>query len=369
MVCGPLTRAAEEEAMYRKTTAVCAGILLALLAVVRASYAQDKAPGVYLYRGADRDAKLVAAAKREGAISLYTSMQLPDSQPLTQAFEKKYGIRVSLWRASGEKIVQRAVTEARAGRYDVDVVETDGAQMEALYREKLFAPFYSPSTADIPPEIIPAHKSYVPSRLTLYVLVYNTKLVAPGDVPKTYEDLLDPKWAGKIGIEGADTPWFAAVVKAMGVDQGLAYFSKLAANRPSMRNGHTLLAEMVSSGELALAPDAHVQGVARLKARGAPIDWKPLQPAFGQPSSVAVTRRAPHPNAALLFADFILSREGQEIIKARKRVPSSRAVNSPLNQFEYRLIDPVIVLDEWEVWEKRFSELFLQGQRVRKQAE
>jgi iron(III) transport system substrate-binding protein len=248
-------------------------------------------------------------------------------------------------------------------------VETDGAQMEILYREKLFAPFYSPSTADIPPNIIPAHRSYVPSRLTLYVLVYNTRLVPPGEVPKSYEDLLDPKWAGRMGIEGADVPWFAAVVKAMGVEKGLAYFRKLAANRPNVRNGHTLLAELVSSGELAIAPDAHVQGVARLKARGAPLDWKPLPPAFGQPSSVAVTRRAPHPNAGLLFADFILSREGQEIIKARNRVPSSRAVNSPLNQYDYRLIDPVIVLDEWDVWEKRWSELFLKGQRVRKEPE
>ncbi len=86
--------------MHKTGTAVCAGVLLALLAVGRA-YSQDKAPDVYLYRGADRDQKLVAAAKREGAVSLYTSMQLPDSQPLTQAFEKKYGIRVSLWRASG----------------------------------------------------------------------------------------------------------------------------------------------------------------------------------------------------------------------------------------------------------------------------
>jgi iron(III) transport system substrate-binding protein len=344
-------------------------VLGTILAAPGAGAEADKASEIYLYRGADREQRLVAAAKREGAVSLYTSMQLPDSQPLTRAFEQKYGLRVTLWRASGEKIVQRAVTEARAGRFDVDVVETDGAQMEALYREQLFAPFYSPSTADIPANIIPAHKSYVPSRLTLYVLVYNTRLVPPGDVPKSYDDLLDPKWAGRIGIEGADMPWFAAVVKAMGPEKGLAYFRKLAGNRPSVRNGHTLLAEMVSSGELALAPDAHVQGVARLKARGAPVDWKPLQPAFGQPSSVAVTRRAPHPHAALLFADFILSREGQEIIKARNRVPSSRAVNSPLNQFDYALIDPVIVLDEWEPWEKRWSELFLKGGRMRRESE
>jgi len=351
-------------------TVGCILLLLGSIAAAPELRAQaDKSPDIYLYRGADRDQRLVSGARKEGSVSLYTSMQLPDSTPLTQAFERKYGVRVILWRASGEKIVQRALAEARAGRFDADVVETDGAQMEILYREKQFAPFYSPSAADIPSNIVPAHKSYVPTRLSLYVLVYNTRLVPPGDVPKTYEDLLDPKWSGKLGIEAADVPWFAPVAKAMGVDKGLAYFRKLAATRPNVRSGHTLLAELVASGELALAPDAHIQGVARLKARGAPVEWKPLQPAFGQPSSVAVTRRAPHPHAALLFADFILSKEGQNIIKERKRVPTSRAVNSPLNNFDYGLVDPVIVLDEWDQWEKRWSELFLKGQRVRKDAE
>jgi iron(III) transport system substrate-binding protein len=324
---------------------------------------------IYLYQGADREQKLLAGAKQEGMVSLYTSMQLPDSLPLTQAFERKYGVKVSLWRASGEKVVQRALVEARAGRFDVDVIETDGAQMEILYREKQLAPFFSPSLADIPPKIVPAHRHYVPTRLSLYVLVYNTRLVPPGDVPKSYEDLLNPRWKGKVGLEAADVAWFAAVAKAMGKDKGLAYFGKLAANAPEIRSGHTLLAELVASGEVFLAADAHIQGVERLKKRGAPVDWRPLQPAFGQPSSVGVTRRAPHPNAGLLFADFILSREGQEVIKSRNRVPSSRAVDSPLNKFEYDLVDPVIVLDEWEQWERHWSALFLKGQKVQREAD
>lgn len=321
-------------------------------------------PAIYLHQGADREQRLISGARREGVVSIYTSMQLPDSLPLTQAFEKKHGIKVSLWRASGEKVVQRALAEARAARFDADVMETDGAQVEILYRENLLAPFHSPSLKDIPPGIVPSHKHYVPTRLSLYVLVYNTNLIPSGEVPKSYEDLLNPKWTGKLGLEAADVAWFAAVAKAMGQEKGLAYFRKLAATGPTIRSGHTLLAELVASGEILMAPDAHIQGVERLKRRGAPVDWKPLQPAFGQPSSVGVTRRAPHPHAALLFADFILSREGQEIIKARNRVPSSRAVDSPLNKFDYALVDPVIVLDEWEHWEKQWSTLFLKGQKI-----
>ena len=308
-----------------------------------------------------------AAAKREGTLNLYTSMQVTDSRPLAEAFEKKHGIRVNIWRASGEKVAQRILTEARGGRFEVDVVETDGAQMEILHREGRLAKLDVPSARDIPAAIRPAHGDYVPTRLSLYVFAYNTQRVKPAEIPGSYEDLLSPRWAGRFAVESADVAWFAAVARAMGEGRGLEFFRKLAAQRPSLRSGHTLMAELVAAGEIDAAVDAHVQGVARLKDKGAPIDWRPLQPAFGQPSSVGVAVRAPHPNAARLFADFILSREGQEVIKARNRVPSSTAVDSPLNKFDYRLIDPAIMLDEWDRWSRLFSELFLGGKAVEKE--
>ena len=314
-----------------------------------------------LSAAAQIDPALVEKARREGAITLYTSMQVVDSRPLSEAFEKKYGIKVNLWRASGEKVAQRVLSEARAGRSEVDVVETDGAQVEILYREKQLAPFDSPSARDIPPEILPAHRGYVPSRLTLYVMAYNTRRVPETEVPKSYEDLLAPRWAGRFAMESDDVAWFAAVVKAMGEAKGLELFRKLAANKPTLRSGHTLMAQLVAAGDIDVALDAHVQGVARLIERGAPIAWRPLQPAFGQPSSVGLARRAPHPDAALLFIDFLLSRQGQEILRDHKRVPSSRVVDSPLNKFDYRLIDPAIMLDEWDKWSKLWSSLFVES--------
>ena len=316
--------------------------------------------------GAEVDPAWVERAKKEGAVTLYTSMQLTDSRPLAEAFEKKHGITVSLWRASGEKVAQRVITEARGGRFDVDVVETDGAQMEILHREKQLAPMTGVSIADIPAHLVPAHKGYVPTRLSLYVLAYNTTRVRASEVPGSYEDLLDPKWVGRFALEAADVAWFAAVANAMGEDKGVAYFRKLAAMKPSIRSGHTLMVELVAAGEIDMALDAHVQGVARLKDKGAPIEWKALQPAFGQPSSVGVARRAPHPNAALLFASFVLSREGQEVIKSRNRVPSSRVIDSPLNKFRYELVDPALMLDEWDKWSKLWSALFLGGKELKK---
>ena len=327
--------------------------LLAFAALLAAAHA-----------AAQMDPAVVERARKEGTVSVYTSMQLPDSRPLADAFEKKYGVKVSLWRASGEKVAQRVMTEARGNRFEVDVAETDGAQMEILHRERLLAPLRVPSMKEIPPHIIPAHGTYVPTRLSLYVLAYNTKRVAAAEVPNTYEDLLDPKWNGRFAVEAADVAWFAAVARAMGEPKGVALFRRLAAMKPGIRSGHTLMAELVAAGEIDMALDAHVQGVARLKEKGAPIEWKALQPAFGQPSSVGVAQKAPHPNAALLFADFILSREGQEIIKSRNRVPSSTAVDSPLNKFRYELIDPAIMLEDWDKWSALWSETFLGGKKV-----
>jgi iron(III) transport system substrate-binding protein len=155
----------------------------------------------------------------------------------------------------------------------------------------------------------------------------------------------------------------------MGEQKGLAYFRKLATSKPMMRTGHTLVGQLVASGEIPLAPNIYNHNAERLAVRGAPIKWKALPPTFGRPNSVAVVKRAPHPHAALLFADFMLSREGQTILKVRNRVPSSRAVDSHLNDFPFTTIDPVITLDEDAKWSKLWSGLFLRGQRVQREVE
>jgi len=300
-------------------------------------------------------------------VNIYTSMQSKDSVPITEAFEKQYGIKVVLWRASPDKITQRVLIEVKAGRDDVDVLEMNGPEIERLYRENLLSEFYSPAFRDLPPAAFPKHRHYVADRLNFFVLAYNTKLVPPKQVPNSYDDLLHPRWKGKLVIEPSDFDWFASVVKSMGEEKGLDYFKKLAAMKPTMRDGHTLLAEMVASGEIPIVLTAFNHSVEKMKRKGAPVEWKPLQPAFGQPSAIGLPSKAPHPHAALLFADFLLSKEGQEIIKERGRVPASLAVDSTLNKFQYQLIDPAVILDEGSKWEKLWAELFLGGEMLVKQ--
>jgi len=325
---------------------------------------------IYLYKGADREKKILEGARKEREVVVYTSLNLKDSVPIVEVFEKKYGgVKVQLWRSSSEKVLQRAIAEARAGRFSCDILETNGPEMEAMHREQLLEEFFSPHFKDLPPAAFPKHRHYVADRFNFFTVAYSTNLVKADEVPNSYEDLLRPGFAGRVGIEAGDADWFGAMVKAMGEEKGLAFFRKLAAAKPEIRTGHTLMAELVASGEIPLAATIYNHNAERLVVKGAPIRWKALKPTFGRPNAIGVARRAPHPYAALLFADFMLSLEGQTILKERNRVPSSRAVDTHLNKFPFEMIDPVITLDEADRWEKLWSDLFLKGQKIQKEAE
>ena len=320
---------------------------------------------IYLYQGADRAEKLVAGAKKEGQVVLYSTMTVQDGRALGAAFEKKYGIKLVHWRGSAEKIVQRALAEARAGRDGADVFETSSHRMEALYRERLLEDFHTPAFEELAPAAFPrGHRQYVAARFAFFVVGYNTKLVKPSEVPSSYEDLLNPRWNGRLAIESTDVLWFAALTKAMGEEKGLAYFRRLAAMKPTIRNGHILAAQLVASGEIPLFVDAYNNNMETLKRSGAPVDWKPLMPAFGQASAIGLAKDSRRPHAALLFTDFLLSREGQEFFKAVNRVPSNLRVKTPLNRFPHEIIDPAIALDEGDKWDKLWSSLFLGGKPV-----
>ena len=177
------------------------GIAIALV-IAPAALAQRVDPStVYLYKGADRDQRLLDAAKKEGTLTFYTSMQTPESGPLSAAFEKKYGIKVNLWRATSDQVIQRAITEARGNRNTMDVVETNAPEVEALGREGVVAEYFSPHFKDFPDWALPAHHKWTSARANLWIVAFNTNKVKREDIPKTYDGFADPKWRGRIGIE------------------------------------------------------------------------------------------------------------------------------------------------------------------------
>jgi len=324
--------------------------------------ANATAAEVGLYAGPDRLKKLVEGAKKEGELAIYTSAQSDDMGALVGAYEKKYGVKVSVWRASSEKVLQRAVQEARAGRYTMDIAETNGPEMESLHREKVLQQVKSPHLADLIAPALRPHGEWVGTRLNVFVQAYNTQAVRKQDLPKTWEDLLDPKWKGRLGIEQEDSDWLAGLFAEIGEAKGTKLFKEIVAkNGMSVRKGHTLLAQLVVSGEVPLALTVYNYKAEQFKGKGAPIDWFSIGTAIARPNGVGVARRAPHPHAAVLFYDFEISEEGQKILAQRDFVPTSRKIDTPLNKLPLKFVDARVTLDEYDKWVKLYEEIFGKG--------
>src|SRR6266853_5077293 len=317
----------------------------------------EKNQAVYLYEGADRAQRLADRARQEGALVVYTSLATSESVPLTQAFEKKYGVKVQLWRSLSDQVVRRALNEAKARRHSVDVVETNGPELEALARERVLGRVFSPHIEDIPPWGVPAHRMWISDRVDFYVVAFNTPKVRREELPATYEGFLDPKWKGRIGIEATDQEWLAGLAKHWGEKRALEFFRRLAAMKPDVRKGHVLLSEIVAAGEVPVSLTNYASNADSMKRRDKPIDWKPVEPVIGRPQAIGLAANAPHPNAGLLFADFVLSPEGQQLFNSMGRFPSSRKVKSDRIGFPYLMLDPVVLIDEDEKWLKLWNEL------------
>ncbi len=333
---------------------------LAALPVLAFAQAADPSAQIVTTERADREQFLARGAKQEGEVVVYTSLISEDLTALSAAFEKKYGVKVKGWRAGSEKVLQRAVTEARANRNDADVIETNGPELEAIYREKVFQPLKSPHLKDLMPQALRPHGQWVGTRINMFVQSYNTTLVKKEELPRTYADLTNPRWKGRLGIEAEDEDWFAMVVKGLGEEAGLRTFREIAkVNGFSVRKGHTLLAGLVASGEIAFALTTYSHGAEKMKQKGAPVEWFAIEPAIGRANGIGVTRKPAHPHAAALFVDFVLSPEGQAILEKGGYVPANLRVGNPAQKLPLKFVDPALILDEEAKWKKLYSEIVL----------
>jgi iron(III) transport system substrate-binding protein len=342
--------------------ALAPAAIVAALAVAAPAPAQSPPAdnsALYLDRGADRDQRLIDMARRERELVLYTSLATTESIPLIKAFERKYGVKVRLWRALSETILQRTVAEARGHRHNVDVVETNSPEVEALAREQLTAEFFSPHVADLHAWAVPAHRLWIGDRVDLWVAAFNTGKVRRDEIPATYEGFLEPKWKGRIAVEASDDQWLGAVVKYWGEERAMAFFRKLADLKPDVRKGHVLLAQLVAAGEVPVGLTTYSGNAESIKLKGGPVDWAAVEPLVGRLQAIALARHAPHPNAALLFADFVLSPDGMQLLQAMGRVPTSRNVHTVMDGSKYVLVDPAQPSDEAARWQRMWKDLFL----------
>jgi iron(III) transport system substrate-binding protein len=258
-------------------------------------------------------------------------MNVDDLEVVLAEFQKTYPfVKAEYYRASGEDVIARAMTESQAGQHFVDVFETNAFEVYRLMQEGQLEAFDAPERAAYPDNAKDPDGFWTVDRINLVVIAYNTDLVKGDDIPKGYDDLLDPKWKGKIAIEPSDVELYADMVGAWGEEKTTAFWQGIAANEPNLVDGHTELAEFLVAGEYALSPTVYGHRVKKLQGDGAPIDWVKTDPVFAFTQLLAFAADAPHPATGKLFVNWLLSEEGQKVIKSLKRVPARPGVDSLL---------------------------------------
>ena len=345
-------------------TAILSGLVrgVAGVAMLAAGLAQsthaETAAEVAAIAGPDRLQRIIDGAKREGALSIFTSSSPEDMAAVGAAFAKKYGITPRVWRGSSSEMLQRALNELRAGRADVDTFETTGAAMEIFHREGLLQRIETDSARSLMPQASFEHREWTASRLNTFVPAFNTNSFKPSDAPKAWSDFLDPKYKGKLAIEDTAVDWFASVVSDIGEEKGLRLFKDIVArNGITPRRGNTLLANMIASGEAPISLTAYENVIARMRDNGAPVELSYVAPVFSTPTGIGVSRRAPHPYAALLFYEFMLT-DGQQIYYERGVNPTNTAIKPLPPGVDMKFVNFPELIDHAEKWTKLFKETF-----------
>lgn len=351
-----------------RTLLACCACSLLVAGVAGAVEPGAELAAIAAYQGADRTQRLIAGAKQEGELMLYSSLTPEDQLRLAADYKKRYGVTLKFWRGSQTNILQRVLAETRGGRYEFDVLETNSPQIEAIAREKLLQKIDSPYVADVLlPQTLPPHGEWAPDRLNLLVYAYNTNAVKPADLPKTWQELAGPKWRQRLGMESTNAEWFATLVQAMGESAGLELFKRLGENGVAVRTGHTHSTGRVIAGEIPLFLGVFSHDVDRMKAKGAPIDWFVLPPAVVLPSAVAVSRRAAHPHAAVLFYDYMLT-DGQRFYSEVHRVPANKNYDTHVRRLAREgraiaVVDAQAAIDDHDKWQNLYKKLIVDRSR------
>lgn len=304
---------------------------------------------------------LIDGAKREGEVVYYASMNLSEANAVIAAFEKRYPfVKVKLYRTGSEKLLTRVLTEARAKKNLADVIQTVEFSMHIFQRSGILAR-HLPQANSLYPRDFKEEGFWTTVYYNAYVTAYNTRLVPPRALPKSYDDLLDAKWKDKLMMEGTKADWFAGMLQIMGQERGLDYMRALAKQQPSPREGHELLAQLVAAGEGLFDINIPAASVERMKERSAPIDWTALGPVPAIMVGIGVSGQAAHPHAAKLFLEFVLSRDGQKLMQTPGRlVARGDLVNEQaamLNQLKIVPVSPTLA-DKLDEYAKQLRSIF-----------
>ncbi|MGH3341337.1 MAG: ABC transporter substrate-binding protein [Carbonactinosporaceae bacterium] len=303
--------------------------------------------------------ELVKRAKDEGEVTLYTSMETSVSDDVEGAFEDAYDIDVNLYRASSETVLQRVLQESQAGFPGSDLVETNSTEMSALQQEGVFTP-YTRAPRD---GVIEQGKfdTWTSTRLNVFAPSWNTKLVKPGDEPKSWDDLADPKWKGKLSMEAEDYDWYMALhdwylSEGKSEKETQALFNQMADNAKIVK-GHSAQAEMLPAGRFSVVASNYTYITQGTMDDGADVDYKPLiEPVVVRPNGAGLMKTAKHPAAATLFIEWLLT-DGQEVLMDLHMDPSVQSQHGTLEGVDKVWVDVAKLLEENEKWSTRYDQL------------
>lgn len=312
-----------------------------------------------------QDAKLLAEAKKDGKVVIYGSMEQDIFEGVRQSFQKKAGIPVEYWRASGAAVLERVITERRAGKAVFDVVLNNAGPMEIMLADGAFINYQSPHARNFPPEFV--HPQLGPSYRTGVVgIIYNKSVIPPDKAPKTLEDLLKPEYKGKLAFpdptRGAVAlMWPASLYKLMGKDRADDYLRRLGATKPIMVEGVLNAAERVTTGETPLAI-SYLKYVATFGQKGAPLDYVRMEKMLGHSHAIALSSKAQHPNAGKAFIDHFLGDDSLKIMANNGEFVTRKGIYPPIPDVDKIQIVEMDELDTQGFAEKRkeFRKIFFQ---------
>jgi iron(III) transport system substrate-binding protein len=283
---------------------------------------------ILLLFGSSAAATIDEAARAEGEVVLYSSLNNEQIVTLIEAFKKKFpAIKPSFYRGTSERVLQRANTEAKAGRFAVDVVTSAGFQIQLMKESGLTQRYLPPEAAVYDDGFKDADGHWVNVHSLLNSMAYNTHLVKPAEAPKKYEDLLAPRWKGRIGVNLQDPEWYVNLQRRWGKDKARNFLKALAAQQPAGHDGHNITAQLLAAGEFHVVTNTYAHIAARIKTQGGPVQYVFDEPVITYVHPMALAKGAPHPNAGKLLISFILSVEGQRMLRDQGRIPAHRDVD------------------------------------------
>ena len=318
------------------------------------------------------DQKLIDDAKKEGEVVWYTNLIVNQIvRPVAEAFETKYpGIKVQYSRSASGEIALKLQNEIRANSVQVDVIDANSAFFQAMPFENLVE-YKAEAAASYPDNLKDAKGRFTAVNLYTMATSVNTDMVPEADRPKTYDDLLDPKWKGKIAWTTDLTPngppgFIGTVLTSMGEEKGMAYLEKLAKQEiVSVPASQRVVLDQVIAGQYAIGLMTFNHHVVISAEKGAPVAWLKIEPLVSTANYVALIKNAPHPNAGKLFEEFMLSKEGQEVFQKASYLPADPEVPAAVPSlkpkqggFEANVITSELALEKLGAWIEVYKKLF-----------